>query len=135
MNSTMARYDGTYAKAASRDKLTVVDRDVQVRTLDEFGPFAGPTLLKLDVEGYEGSVLKGATRTLQTVEVILSEVSVARRTESELSLGAYLSFLESLGFSAINIAEIDYFHRGGPIAYMDLVFVRSDNPMRYGYRR
>jgi len=131
----MNRVDGTYAQAALRDRLTVVEKDVQVRTLDEFGPFAGPTLLKLDVEGYEGKVLKGATRTLQSVDVIISEVSVARRTETELSLGAYLSLLESLGFSVVNIAEISPFDRGGPIAYMDLVFVRSDSPVRYGGKR
>ena len=48
------------------------------------------------------------------------------------TLGAFLSLLESLGFAAVNIAEIVSMGRGGPIAYMDLVFVRNDSSMRYG---
>ena len=131
----MARYAGKYVNAAYRGTSVpaMAKQEVQVRTLDEFGPFAGPTLLKLDVEGYEAKVLKGATQTLQDVDVIISEVSVAPRTEVGLSLGAYLNLLESLGFSAINIAEISPMSRGGPIAYMDLVFARIDSPMRYSY--
>jgi FkbM family methyltransferase len=133
-SSTLARYDDVYTKASFGDgpRPAMVERQVPVCTLDEFGPFEGPVLLKLDVEGYEAEVLAGALRTLQTVDVIISEVSVARRTEAELSIGGYISLLESLGFSAINIAEIAPLGRGGPIAYMDVVFVRSNSPMRYG---
>ncbi len=103
--------------------------------LDEFGPFAGPTLLKLDVEGYEAKVLQGARETLYDVDVIISEVSVAPRTEVGLSMPAYLSLLESFGFAAINVADISLLGRGGPIAYMDVVFARSDSPMRFGDAR
>jgi FkbM family methyltransferase len=133
-SSTMARYDDKYVNSSvgSGSLPTMVEKQVQVRTLDEFGPFVGPTLLKLDVEGYEGNVLKGATETLRTVDVIISEASVVRRTEAGLSLAAYLGLLESLGFAAINIAEISHMGRGGPIAYMDLVFARNDSPLRYG---
>lgn len=132
-SSSMAGYRASYlSQGDGLDAPPTVTRHVDVRRLDDFGPFEGPVLLKLDVEGYEAHVLRGAARALQQVEVIISEVSVAQRTEAELPLGAFLAFVESLGFSLINIAEINAIRRGGPIAYLDAVFVRSDSPMRGG---
>lgn len=131
-SSSMARYAQSYKDAAafSSSQPVFVDKEVDVRVLDEFLPFAGPVLLKLDVEGFEGAVLKGGRKTLENVEVIVSEVSVVRRTDMEPTLGSYISLLESLGYSLVNIAEIAAMSRGGAIAYMDAVFVRSDSSMR-----
>lgn len=132
-SSSMAGYRERYLTGDSGGAApATVTQVVDVRRLDEFGPFQGPTLLKLDVEGYEAHVLRGATRVLPQVDVIISEVSVASRTDAELPLGAFLAFVESLGFSLINIAEISAIRRGGPIAYLDAVFVRSDSALRGG---
>jgi monoamine oxidase len=67
---------------------------LDVRRLDDFGPFAGPILLKLDVEGFEAEVLKGAQVTLRDTDVIISEVSVMQRHLNELSFGAFTSFMD-----------------------------------------
>lgn len=133
-SASMAGLTEEYLSAGDNDGSCrhMFEQTVQVRRLDEFGPFEGPVLLKLDVEGFEAEVLKGATRVLDAVDVIISEVSVARRARDELSLAGYLGLLESLGFSMVNIAEIAQIGRGGPVAYMDLVFVRSDSTLRYG---
>jgi FkbM family methyltransferase len=133
-SSTMAHYSDRYATASTDGvpRSAPVSTEVDVLTLDQFAPFKGPTLLKLDVEGYEAQVVKGATRTLQEVDVVITEVSVTRRTETELSLSSFLALMESFGFSLMNIAEITQIGRGGPIAYMDVVMVRTDSPMRYG---
>ncbi len=133
-SSTMAHYSDRYSSAANDGgpRRATVATEIDVLTLDQFGPFAGPTLLKLDVEGYEAQVVKGATRTLQQVDVVITEVSVTRRTDVELSLSSFLALMESLGFSLMNIAEITQLGRGGPIAYRDVALVRTDSPMRYG---
>lgn len=56
--------------------------EVPVRTLDELVRNAGPnikswSLLKIDVEGYEGFVLDGAKETLSRVETLVMEYSPA----------------------------------------------------------
>ena len=58
----MARYAPDYYRVREAARVT---RQVPVRTLDGFGPFEGPVLLKLDVEGYEGHVLRGAREMLR----------------------------------------------------------------------
>jgi FkbM family methyltransferase len=132
-SSSMARFHKAYRDVSTPFGLrpSFIDREVEVRMLDEFLPLEGPALLKLDVEGFEYAVLRGATKALEDVEVIISEISVVRRTEMEPTFAGYLTLLESLGFSLINIAEIAPMIRGGPIAYLDAVFVRSNSPMRY----
>lgn len=132
-SSSMARYDRAYREVCEEGEQgpVFIDKGVEVRMLDEFLPFAGPALLKLDVEGFEESVLKGATVALRSVEIIISEVSIVKRTEMEPTLGGYVSLLESIGFSLMSIAEVAPMSRGGPLAYIDAVFVRSESSLRY----
>lgn len=130
-SSSMARYSGSYLGVAAERLGAFTETTVPVMTLDDFVPFAGPALLKLDVEGFEAHVLRGANMALRDVEIIISEVSVARRTDLELSFGDLVKFMEDIGFSVVNIAEIKHFQRSGAIAYMDIVFARSDSRLRY----
>jgi FkbM family methyltransferase len=132
-SSSMATYSGPYLELASAAEPDSVftETAVPVMTLDDFAPFAGPAVLKLDVEGFEGHVLRGGHAALRGVDIIISEVSVARRTDLELSFGALVSCVEGMGFSVMNIAEIKHIGRNGAIAYMDVVFARSDSDLRY----
>jgi FkbM family methyltransferase len=43
---------------------------VQIRTLDEICKFENPTLIKIDVEGWETEVLKGGIETLQNPKLL-----------------------------------------------------------------
>ena len=98
--------------------------------LDEFGPFEGPVLLKLDVEGFEMDVLRGASVTLSRTDVIISEISVTPRHARDPSLGEFLTFMETIGFSLMDIPELTSLGRDRPLAYIDGAFVRSDSPLR-----
>lgn len=52
-------------------------REVEVRRLDDVLAGRVPRIIKIDVEGFEGEVLKGASRTLasRSLEAIISEAS------------------------------------------------------------
>jgi FkbM family methyltransferase len=131
-SSTMAGFSPSLSPLAanSNPALKVVRQSIPIRRLDDFGPFESPILLKLDAEGFEAPILRGGTETLSNSQVLISEVSVMRRHSQEASFGEFISHVESLGFSLIDFAELSPLRRGGPLAYVDAVFVRSDGPFR-----
>jgi FkbM family methyltransferase len=75
-------------KAANRGRHSILDADatatipVRVRTLDELAKSSSSgvawwSLVKIDVEGYEGFVLAGAKETLPRIECLVMEFSPA----------------------------------------------------------
>jgi len=93
-------------KAANRGRHSLVDTqaktqiEVPVKTLDELVRTAGPnikawSLLKIDVEGYEGFVLDGARETLPRVETLVMEYSPALLRAAGRDPAATLQMLSS----------------------------------------
>jgi FkbM family methyltransferase len=82
---------------------TVGTEEIEVRTLDglvaagevELTP---PTLLKIDVQGFEDRVLAGAERTLPRIATIIVEVSLTELYEDQPLLPEVRSWLEERGF-------------------------------------
>ena len=124
--STMSGHSAAHSPAERSGRTVRIERrSIPVRCLDEFGPFEAPILLKLDVEGFEMDVLHGAKNALARTEVIISEVSVTKRHEKDVSPGTFISYVESLGFSLIDIAELIPRRRNGPLCYIDAAFART----------
>jgi FkbM family methyltransferase len=101
--------------------------DVPVEPLDsilERAGFFGSSLIKIDVEGAEMSVLKGAARALQKAQAVILEVSLGRRYEGGTTADELVCYMKERGFFLFNIL-------GGTVEHdrlimADFVFVRSD---------
>jgi hypothetical protein len=77
---------------------------VPVRTLDaELGDatLPSPTILKLDVQGYERWVLDGASRTLQRVDLLLMEASFRPLYHGEPPFLALITMVRDLGYDLL----------------------------------
>lgn len=99
-------------------------QQVVVRRLDEVlsaSQLKGPTLLKVDTEGTELAVLKGATNILQSIDTVVIETHFRRRntcTPDEVQ-----RFLANYGFMLTDVLGGEVIE--GCVACLDLVFQRS----------
>lgn len=105
---------------------------VTAKTLDELfasgGDGAERTLLKLDLQGHELLALRGAIRTLQHVEVVITEVSfyqVAGAPKASEMIG----FFDTSGFDLFDVAALAGRGRDDRLRQGDLVFVKRGSPL------
>jgi len=78
----------------------------EVKTLDEVALEMGLEhidLLKIDVEGFEFEVLKGASQVLKKTTAVIVEVSLVRKIGTSNSLVDMLDLLARHGFHVVNI--------------------------------
>lgn len=81
----------------------------------------GETLLKIDTEGYELEVLKGAENILKSISYIVLEIrleNIKTYNPSEI-----ISFLFSKNFNFYKILKVNYFRDG--ISYLDIIFKKN----------
>lgn len=99
--------------------------DVKVNKLSTFiGKFRSIDILKLDVQGYELAVLKGAGSSLKKVKVITAEVEFVPMYIGQPLFAEIDIFLRKNGFSLLNIYEI-WTHEDGQIEAGDVVYVNK----------
>jgi hypothetical protein len=80
-----------------------------VHTLDDLISDAGrggPELLKLDVQGFELEVLKGATRALAQARYVLLEVSIVQYNEGSPLIEQVLSWMAGQGYRTIDVFDM-----------------------------
>jgi len=106
--------------------------EYEMQTLDDVAVEAGfdeVDLLKLDVQGYELEVLKGASRTLSGVQVILTEVSLLGVNKGAPLLREVIEFMSSRGFRVYDICSLIRRPLDGALWQSDLLFVREGHPL------
>lgn len=80
--------------------------EVPVRTLDEVmhgSNFARPALLKIDVQGYEMSVLAGAQRVLPLFDDLYIEVTFAQLSPRQAPAADVVAWLQARGFMLMGV--------------------------------
>ncbi len=103
-------------------------RAVPVTTLDLLRveqALAPPFGLKLDTEGFELEVVRGATRFLEETLFVIAEVSVAPRFEGGYAFADFVAALAERGFRACDVLEVARGSRSPETPYLDLLFRRQ----------
>ncbi len=108
-------------------------RMVPVETLDVLIAKHGlppPYLIKIDVEGSELDVLRGATSTLALTEAVIAETAVLPKYTGGPELVDLVTLMREHGFSVFDIvAGVN--HQPTQFLYqVDLIFVKTDAPFR-----
>jgi len=87
-------------------------------------------LIKLDVQGYELEVLKGASQALADAEVVLLEVALIGVNLGAPLLHEVVEFMRHSGFLSYDICELHRRPLDGALAQIDIIFVRSTSQLR-----
>ena len=93
------------------------------------GVLDGPALLKLDVQGYELEVLKGAARALEATEMLLLEVAVLPYNRGSPLVTEVLAAVGALGFDVLDLTEVHGAGPNGQLFQLDFSFVRRGSPL------
>jgi FkbM family methyltransferase len=84
--------------------------------------------LKIDVQGAELDVLRGAGSTLKGVEVLIVEVSVLNYNKGSPLAIEVLSYLRDVGFEIFDIADTISIGKYQTLLQIDFVLVKHDSP-------
>jgi FkbM family methyltransferase len=106
--------------------------EIEVQTLDSFAsdnPLEEAIFLKMDVQGFEMHVLRGAAATLPRLSVIMCEVLFEGLYEGQADFREMLNFLAERGFRFLEFADERRLAPHNQMVYADAVFVRDD--LRY----
>jgi FkbM family methyltransferase len=115
---------------ACREPITFQIVQRRMETLDDVLASAGittPDFLKLDVQGFELEVLKGAPKALAGAQAVLLEVSMI-----ELYVGAPLfhevvAFMHSRGYQVYDICSLMRHRSVDTLVQADVIFVKTDS--------
>lgn len=111
-------YPGTEEASVEEIALETLDNIVGDKDL------AGPVLLKIDVQGAEMSVLRGAEKTLAAVDSIFCECSFVELYEGQALIGEVVAFLAERGFAMSGVFGPAY-AADGRCLQTDVLFQRT----------
>jgi FkbM family methyltransferase len=109
------------ARTVERRKLATLDTVI--------GQLQAPALLKIDAQGYELEILKGARLLLKDVEGLLLEVSIIEINEGAPLLHDVVLFMKNAGFLAYDILEIHRRPLDRALNQIDIIFVREGSQL------
>jgi hypothetical protein len=89
-----------------------------------------PDFLKLDVQGYELEVLKGAEKTLQGIQVVLAEVNLIDVHQNVALLAEIVDWLNLRDFVAYDICELHRRPLDQALWQADFIFVKRNSFLR-----
>jgi FkbM family methyltransferase len=100
--------------------------EIGIAPLDELlagKGYAAPFGLKVDTEGFDLDVLKGASQTLRECDFVFTEASVRRRFEGGYRFSELIAYMAEQGFEVADVIP----HRSNN-RIVDILFVRAGSP-------
>jgi FkbM family methyltransferase len=112
------------------DASPVGSETVTIRRLDDVVKeegltFEGPVMLKLDVQGFELSVLRGALETLPRVSVLQCELALIPSYEGGATFFEVREFLRERGFVLAHLIDGHVNHETGELREVDGIFLNT----------
>ncbi len=107
-------------------------QQIKTQTLDtllETMNFPLPEFLKLDVQGHEMEVLKGAAKSLANATICLLEISLLNLGDNGPLLAEMISFMDEKGYQAYDISQFIRRPFDKALYQVDMFFIKKDSPL------
>ncbi len=101
-----------------------------VDTLIAEGRIPVPDICKIDVQGFELEVLKGATRLFGTTDVFILEASLFRFSPRQPILHEVIEFMTSKGYVVYDFAGFSNRPHDKALGQVDICFVRENSILK-----
>lgn len=89
-----------------------------------------PTLMKLDVQGFELQVLRGGIRTLNSAEVVILETALLPYNEGAPLFSEVVAFMQDVGFVVYDFCGQFRRQTDHALFQADVAFVKHDSQLR-----
>lgn len=116
-------WDNPYGEVR-RAEMTTIDRLVEEKWMPT------PSLIKLDVQGYELEVLKGGPRALESATAVICETSFFAFQSGMPIVDEVIAFMRRHEFVCHDILSLAGRPLDGATAQADLLFLRAMDPLR-----
>ena len=108
-------------------------RVVPVVTLDQVvhdNQLKKPYLIKVDAQGHEIEIMRGASEILHSTDVVVLEVLLYKFLTDNPIFHDVVSFMHSQNFVCYDIFGLSHRPKDQALAHLDIVFVKEDGPLR-----
>lgn len=102
-----------------------------VVALDEFLPILAlptPDLVKIDAEGWDLEVLKGAENTLKNAQIVLMEAAAMSKAFTN-SVAKTTGAMADMGFCVFDITDLNRTQKHNALWLIELAFVKTGGPL------
>ena len=86
--------------------------------------FKLPDLIKMDTQGSELDILKGASKSIDKCKLIYLECPVINYNKNSPNFVNYIEYLDSLGFIPLDVCDIAYVDK--ILIQMDILFIKKN---------
>lgn len=90
----------------------------------------GPILLKMDIEGGELEVILNSRNELESIDVVILEVTFLPKLEGSPSFTSIMKIMIDYGFEVFDIVDKRYYKNSRNLFQSDIVFVKKESLLR-----
>ena len=122
----------SYYKEQTHAYNNCTPQKLQTTTLDQLArdhSLIYPQLIKLDTQGSELDILRGAESIINHVDIIVTEAAVLSYNRGSPSFDDYIKYFTALDFIPIGVEEIHL--SDNTIVQFDIVFLKNDVKIKY----
>ncbi len=119
--SSVLEENTEYDREITKLPMHTLDNIIDPDTIEQ------PCFLKLDVQGYEIEVLKGASKLMKKTDVILLEISILEYNKGAPLLAEVIQFMDSNGFSVFDITDLKRTTTDRALFQADVFFCQQDH--------